>query len=359
MAEIKVERHFLGFKFLVGTACLFIIIAGLKAAQTILVPIMFALFLAILAIAPMRWLCGKGVPSAISLLLVILLVVGTFFLFGALLLSSFSHLASELPRYEGRLVETWERLNSTFEDYGVVLSKESLLNGNLDVRAALNLIGRSFQRLLAASSAGVLILIITIFMLVEAADFQTKIQSAFGGAVPLDRFERIIADVQRYLGVKTVTSGITGVLVGIFTYAIGLDFFVFWGLLAFLFNYVPIVGSVIAAIPPIIMALATDGGDTAGIAAIGYLVINNGVSHFLEPVMMGRQLGLSPLVIIMSLAFWGWLWGAPGMLICVPLTMILKILLEHSHDLRFVAVLLDIKPGELKEQLDTIEGTIP
>ncbi|RMG41331.1 MAG: AI-2E family transporter [Candidatus Dadabacteria bacterium] len=151
------------------------------------------------------------------------------------------------------------------------------------------------------------------------------------------------------MAIKTVTCMITGILVGLWIWVMGMEFAVLWGFIAFLLNYIPFVGSIIAAIPAIILALAQQGFGVGLTLAIGYIVINIGVSNFLEPVLMGRRLGLSPLVVFLSLVFWGFVWGPAGMLLSVPLTMIIKILLEHSHDFRWIAVLMDVRPVQEKD----------
>ena len=123
--------------------------------------------------------------------------------------------------------------------------------------------------------------------------------------------------------------------------AMGLAFPMVWGLLAFLLNCVPSIGAIIAAIPAVLFALVQHGPGSALVVAIGYIVVNTAIGSLLEPHLIGRTLGLSTLVVFLSLVFWGWVWGPLGMLLSVPLTMIVKIFLENSEDLRWVAVMLD------------------
>jgi AI-2 transport protein TqsA len=137
-----------------------------------------------------------------------------------------------------------------------------------------------------------------------------------------------------------VTSMTTGLLVGLWTLAVGLDFPLFWGLTAFLLNYVPTVGSLVAAVPAVALGLVQLGPGGALLVALGYIVINVTIGNLIEPQVMGRGLGLSPLVVLLSLLFWGWVWGPLGMLLSLPLTMVLKIMVENVPQLAWLAVLM-------------------
>jgi len=146
--------------------------------------------------------------------------------------------------------------------------------------------------------------------------------------------------LNKYLAIKTIFSLATGILVGIWLFILGVDYPILWGLLAFLLNYVPNIGSIIAAIPACLVALIQLGPVYALSAALGYLVLNIAIGSILEPRFMGRGLGLSTLVVFLSLVFWGWVLGPVGMLLSVPLTMIVKIALEGRDDTRKMAILL-------------------
>ncbi len=156
-------------------------------------------------------------------------------------------------------------------------------------------------------------------------------------------------DVQLYLAMKTITSFLTGFLVWIVVTSFGLDFGILWGLTAFLLNYIPFVGSIAAAVPAVLLGIVQLGWADAAYISLCYLIINISVSNGFEPYLMGRRLGLSPLVVFFSLLFWGWIWGPAGMLLSVPLTMIIKILLEHSDEFQWVAILMGLRPAR-KEQ---------
>ena len=175
-----------------------------------------------------------------------------------------------------------------------------------------------------------------------------KVRSAFPNAKrSLLPIAEINDNVRRYLALKTLISLTTGVLVALWLRIIGVDYALLWGLLAFLLNYIPSIGSFIAAIPAVMLAFLQLGPGDGTLTLIGYLVINTAIGNFIEPRVMGEGMGLSTLVVFLSLIFWGWVLGPVGMLLSVPLTMILKIVLEANDDTRWMAVLLGSRPAEV------------
>jgi predicted PurR-regulated permease PerM len=186
-----------------------------------------------------------------------------------------------------------------------------------------------------------LIFFTVVFLLLEGSSLPGKLNAALENSdATLARFTEFAQTVQRYLAIKTVVSLITGLIVTVWVYVLGLDFPILWGIVAFLFNYVPNIGSIIAAVPAVLLALVQFGIGKALVVALGYIVVNVIMGNFVEPRVMGRGLGLSPLVVFLSLIFWGWLFGPVGMLLSVPLTMIVKIAFQHSPEMRWLAVLL-------------------
>ncbi len=186
-----------------------------------------------------------------------------------------------------------------------------------------------------------LIFFTMIFILLEASTVETKVGAAFGRTTKsLQRPRKFLADLGRYLGIKTIVSLATGLAAGLLTWAIGLDFPLLWAMLAFLFNYVPTIGSIIAAFPAILMALVQLGFGEASATAIGFVGINVVFGNFIEPRLMGYGVGISPLIVFIGLVFWGFVFGPVGMLLSVPLTMTLKLALESDPRTRWVAILI-------------------
>jgi predicted PurR-regulated permease PerM len=186
-----------------------------------------------------------------------------------------------------------------------------------------------------------LIFFTMIFILLEASTADTKVRAAFGRSTEsLQRPRVFLSNLGRYLGIKTVVSAATGMLAGLLTWAIGVDFPLLWAMLAFLLNYVPTIGSIIAAVPAVLLALVQLGPGEASATALGFVAINVIFGNILEPRLMGYGVGLSPLVVFVGLIFWGFVFGPVGMLLSVPLTMTLKLGLENDAHTRWIAILI-------------------
>ncbi len=329
-----------GSRFLRTAAYAVIVIAGLKAAGSLLVPVLAAALLAVLCLPLMRALQRRGLPNAVGLLIVILGLFGISAGLTGVLAGSIRTLTRSLPAYEARLDELLAGWATSLERFGLSFDPQAL-EEHLDTGALVKLAGQAAEGALTTLSQVLVILLITAFILLEASGFAAKLRRAKGDpGTDLSGYGRITGQVADYVSIKTLVSLLTGVLAGLLTWALGVDFPVLWGLLAFLFNFVPNIGSILAAIPAVLLALVLNGGANALLVGAGYLVINMAVGNVLEPRVMGRRLGLSPLVVLLSLIFWGWVFGPVGMILSLPMTMVVKILLEASGDYRAAAILL-------------------
>jgi predicted PurR-regulated permease PerM len=173
------------------------------------------------------------------------------------------------------------------------------------------------------------------------SSFPVKLRAILGSSDPsLANFDQVIGEVKHYLSLKTLTSLATGVAIAVWLAAMGVDYALLWGLLAFMLNFVPNIGSIIAAIPAVLLALIQLGLGSAVFAAIAFLVVNVVIGVVIEPRLMGYRMGLSTLVVFLSLIFWGWVLGPIGMLLSVPLTMTVKIVLQSNESTRWMAILL-------------------
>jgi AI-2 transport protein TqsA len=329
-----------GSRLLFNLACLVVVVFGLRAAAPILVPTALALFLTILSLPLLTWLKHRRVPAALAVVVTILVNISVLGFFLLIVSQSVNEFRIVLPRY----VEQFQRLILSLQDWLVARRVPVADLGLLDVvnpEYVFNLISGTLRGIAWTVSNAFLILIIMIFMLAETAAFPAKLRAVLGSEeAVVSRFGRIADEVQQYLGIKTVVSLITGVTVGVWVWFLGIDFPLFWGMLAFLFNYIPSVGSILASVPPILLGLLQFGVGRALLVAVGYLVVNITLGNILEPNLMGRRLGLSTLVVILSLVFWGWVWGPVGMLLSLPMTMIVKIWLENTRDLQWIAIML-------------------
>jgi predicted PurR-regulated permease PerM len=204
-----------------------------------------------------------------------------------------------------------------------------------------------------------LIFFTMIFILLEASTAGTKVRAAFGRSTESLRRPRIfLNNLGRYLGIKTLVSAATGLLAGLLTWSIGVDFPLLWAMLAFLLNYVPTIGSIIAAVPAVLLALVQLGPGEASATALGFIIINVVFGNFLEPRLMGYGVGISPLVVFVGLIFWGFVFGPVGMLLSVPLTMTLKLALESDARTRWVAILIGSE-RDAQHAIENKDGSKP
>ncbi|HSR50047.1 MAG TPA: AI-2E family transporter [Acidobacteriota bacterium] len=340
-----------GTRALFLAACFVVIVAGLREAQSILPVLLLSMFLAMLAVTPMRLMQERGVPSGLAVLIVFLGLISLFALLGLLVADSGRDFMAAWPIYqeilEQRLLSLSEPLREMLVTQGLVqddFSFMALFDPASVMGSAVGLVGRLVSSLLLLFSNTFMALLTTIFILLEAAGFPKKAQVAMRqmGMRPesMDRFSNISRQVRDYLAIKTVISLVTGLLLGFWCWAWGVSFPVLWGVLGFLLNYIPTIGSIVAALPPLGLALINGSVGTAFGVITGYVAVNMLLGNVLEPRVLGHRLGLSSLVVLLSLVFWGWVWGPLGMLLSVPLTMIVKILLENSGDLRWLGTLL-------------------
>lgn len=333
-----------GSRFLFVAACLVVVVHGLRLASPVLLPFSLALFLAILSVPLMLGLQKRGVPRPIAVLLSVLAIVAVLSVVIFLATESLSQFQAAVPKYRKQLEGLLTGAVHWLVERGVPVAEDLPLS-LIDPGAVIDLAQGTVARLATVLSSTFLVLLIMVFMLAEASSFPDKLRFLLGERADLGRFRKIVGEVQQYLGIKTGVSLVTGILAGIWTAFLGIDFPILWGIVAFALNYIPTIGSIIAAIPPVILGLFGGLGD-AFLVMIGYVAINVALGNILEPTLQGRQFGISTLVVILSLVFWGWVWGPMGMLLSVPLTMILKIALENTDDLRWVAVLLAKWPAE-------------
>lgn len=327
-------------RFLHIAAALVIVIAGIRVASPILVPFLLSAFIAIIGGPPFSWLHRKGVPRGFSLLIVIAAVIATGLIVAVLVGTSVEDFSRSLPVYQERLNQRMASMIAWLAGAGIHVSDRGILKA-FDPGAAMNLAARLLTGLGAAFTNAFLILILTIFILFEATTIPAKVRATSTDPDrSLETIDRFLSTIQRYMALKTVASLATGVAISVWLAILGVDYAMLWGLLAFLLNYIPNIGSILAAVPAVLFSLLQLGGNTALLAGLGYLVVNTVIGYVVEPRIMGRGLGLSTLVVFLSLVFWGWVLGTVGMLLSVPLTMAIKIGLDSSDDTRWIAVLM-------------------
>ncbi len=327
-------------QILVTMAAFVVVVAGMSAAKVVLVPFLLAAFIAIITAPALFWLQRKGFPAWLALLIVILGVLFVALLMVGLVGSSVKDFTRDLPVYEAKLKQQTALITDWLERLGVNISGLSLTE-IFDPGAAMKLVAALLNSLGNVLANGFLILMTVIFILLEASGFPAKLRAALGGPdTSLVRFDSFISNVKHYMAIKTLISLATGILVAIWLTVIGVDYPLLWGFLTFALNYVPNIGSIIAAVPAVLLAMIQIGFIGSLLALAGYMAINLLMGSVIEPRFMGRGLGLSTLVVFLSLLFWGWILGPVGMLLSVPLTITAKIALDSRDDTRWIAMLL-------------------
>ena len=337
---------------LLALAALVVVAAGIKAAEQVMVPFLLAAFIATIAATPVFWLQRHRLPVGLAITVVVLALIAVLVGFGAIVAESADAFRERLPFYQERAVALLEPVLAFLGGLGIELSPELL-----DPGRALGFAGDALGSLGSVLTNSFFILLAVVFILTEAWSFPRKLGTVLKNPErDLPHFKRFAEKLNRYFAIKTTVSVATGVFVGVALWLLGVDFPILWGLLAFLLNYVPNIGSVIAAIPPVLLAIMQLGPISAIATAGVFLVVNVVMGSVVEPKFMGRELGLSTLVVFLSLVFWGWMLGPVGMLLSVPLTMTVKIAMEANPSTNWIAHLLDpadARPaGENEEQDD-------
>lgn len=325
---------------LIVAAAIAIVLLFLQAAASIVAPILLAVFIAVVAAPPLRWMQRKGVPKwgGLALIAFVLLDIGS--IFALITTGALEGFRDALPGYQERLTLLNEQFGLWLEGVGIPNSKEAvpdILDPALVsalVRIALSNVGATF-------GTGLLVLLAVVFMLLEAPSLWVKLRSAFRLTDESEiRLRRLLDALSRYMVIKIGTSLATALFVWLWLWFFGIDFAILWAILAFVLNFIPYVGAVLMAVPAVLMALVQTDLQTTLLVALGYLVANTVIGSILEPRIMGRGLGISTLAVFLSLLLWSWVLGTIGAFLSVPLTMALIIALEASPQTRPIAILL-------------------
>ncbi len=366
-------------QMLLVLAALVVVIAGLKAAQVFFVPVLLAFFIATVSYPVTAWLMRRRMPPTVAVVLTVLVdfaFLAAVIVLGVVIVGDLQE-KWDTEYYnltKAKIEEASTSIAGKLEEWGVedgALKVKEFTQANLAelksvkfgtiMSLGTNVVGFALSFI---ASFGVVI-ILTVFMLSEAHGFSNRFGAIREARGPnFSRMSGAMLDTQRYLGMKTLISLATGLMAGILCWVAGLDFALLWGILAFVMNFIPVVGSAIASLPPILLALISKDGGMADavVVAGGYGLINMFLDNFVQPLLLGRRFGLSILVVVVSVLFWGWLWGLVGIILAVPLTMILKVILDNSDEFRWVAIAIGQENKQQQEEaavLPTPEGETP
>ncbi len=325
---------------LVYIASIIVIIAGIKAAEAVVVPFFLALMIAIICTGPLHLLERLHVPRLVALVLVLCMLAaigGALFTVAGTAVVDFTN---QIPAYRSQLRDWMASLQEFFAKQGWTIPEKSM-DELLNADDVFRLVRGLFTGLGQALNNFLVLLVIVAFLLLEGFGFYNKVRSGLREPeTALQQLQAIALTVKQFLVIKTVVSVILAALVLILLQLWGVPNAILWALLAFVLNYIPIFGALLASIPPILITLIGRSWESAAIVAGGYLVITTVLFNVVEPALMGRRLGLSPLAIILSIFFWGWLFGPVGMLLAVPIMMAIKISFECQCEGHWLPALL-------------------
>ncbi|SFR15046.1 MULTISPECIES: AI-2E family transporter [unclassified Enterobacter] len=338
-----------GLHILLKLASLVIILAGIHAAADIIVQLLLAAFFAIVLNPLVTWFLRRGVkrPVAITIVVVVMMIVLTA-LFGVLAAST-NEFITMLPKYNKELTRKIFYLQDSLPFLHLHMSPERMLQ-RMDSDKMMTFATALMTQLSNAMASIVLLVMTVVFMLFEVRHLPYKLRFALSNPqIHIAGLHRALKGVSHYLALKTLISLWTGVIIWLGLMLMDIQFALMWGVLAFLLNYVPNIGSVISAIPPMIQALLFNGVYEFVLVGILFLVVHMVLGNMVEPRMMGHRLGMSTMVVFLSLLVWGWLLGPVGMLLSVPLTSVCKIWMETTKGGSKLAILLG--PGRPKSRL--------
>ena len=285
------------------------------------------------------WMKNKGVPTGVALLVIIFVLIIASVLFGAIIGSSISGFTKDLPEYQQKLSAETTMLFNKLESFGLSIDLQQIRE-SFQPAKVFGLVGTTLASFGNMMTNFLLILLTVTFILAEEVSFANKLAANTISAKAQAAIQQFTAAVNSYVAIKTSVSVLTGFLIMLWLWIIGLDYFILWGLIAFLLNFIPTFGSILAAIPAVLLAIIQLGVGDALLVAVGFVTVNFVVGNIIEPRLMGRGLDLSVLVVFLSLVFWGWVLGPVGMLLSIPLTMTLKIAFENFDETRWLAVMM-------------------
>ena len=329
-----------GSRLLVTAAAFVIVVGGMKAAAPIIVPFLLSVFLALVSAVPQEWLIKKNVPPGLATFIVVVVFLAAFFFVGKIAGSSIDDFISAAPSYQAKFKQDIIKAISVLDEKGINVSKNVVLE-YFDPSSAVTFASRILSATTGLLTDAFLIIVVMIFILLEVSSISERLLKASGDdSDARERLSAISSGLRRYLLIKSGISFLTALILWGWLYYLNVSYAQLWGILVFFLNFVPNIGSLLAGIAPLIIGLVEGGLGTGFAVLAGFASVNVVMGNFVEPQYMGKGLGISTLVVFLSLAFWGWVLGPVGMLLSVPLTMVCKISLESTDDLRWVALLL-------------------
>ena len=344
--------------FLLSVIALMGLGAILYVTRAVILPLALAVFLSFILEPVIAFFERRGVPSILAITFTLLITFLMAALLGILVNSSIQSFAEEFPKYEAK----YQKHVSGFFDALIALFEPppELLNGEMSGGKRFKMLNTlsqfSLSDMITATLGAVtrflsnflLVLLFLLFILMGRNQLSRKLIGAFDRRTSRQMsaiLQNINQQIQRYIVAKTLISLLTAIFTTSVLLLFQVEFAIIWGVLTFLLNFIPSIGSVLAVFMPVTIAFLQF--ETYGITIVILVVlsvIQLGIGTILDPRLVGERVDLSPLVILFSLIAWGWLWGIVGMFLAVPLSVILKIIFQNSRSLRFISILMSSRP---------------
>ncbi len=327
------------------------IVAAMYAISSILNPIFIAVLFAVLFDIPRAWLVKRGMSKGQALTVTILGALLITLLFIVLMAGTFINLTASLPDYQ-------QQIQTQLDELGAMLGQVGIQGDQLKAAAQdeqtnpLNIIAYVLGGVLSLLGSAMLILVYAIFLLIEGNGFSGKVDEAFNPSDPAYKYiNTVTTNLRNFLVAQTKVSLTTGVSVTLVLWFLGVEFALLWGIVAFLMNFIPYIGSILAAIPAVIVAFIQFGPSTTVLwVIVAYLIVNVVVNYTIYPRVMAQGVDLSMFIVLAAMVFWGWVLGPIGLILSVPITAVIKISLESYPGSRWLAVMLGsgpkTQPGE-------------
>jgi len=327
---------------LASFAYIVIIIAGLKMANNIVVVLLMAFFVFLIFLPLVKKLRSFGLSDFFTTIIVSSIMLGVLFVAGSFLVNSVQSFTQNLPLYQQKYDALIPHAVTYLKHYGVELQSDSLLSMFNPISLIQHALGfvKSMGNLM---SNGVLMLIIIIFLFLESSLMMEKIFYFLDSKEAKEHMLLFTQNINTYFAIKTFTSLLTGFLIYLMLSFFHLEYASLFGFLAFILNFIPSIGSFVAAIPAIAIAILQLSLLDTFFIVVGYLVINNAISNFLEPKILSKGVGISTFFVFLSMVLWGWILGPVGMFLSIPLTITLKMASSYTRKYRWISILLSDK----------------
>jgi AI-2 transport protein TqsA len=328
-------------KALIAGACTVVLLAGMHFGASIVNVVLFSFFLAIIALPALRNLEGRGIPTLGAVLILIAGLALTAILFIGVLSLSVPELEEALPAYQDLLAEQIARLVALLTSFGVSLPEMDSIDVISGTTSLIPTIATIVAGLIQFLIDVLLVIIVAVFMLLEVSRWGNMLtQTPNIARDAVGQFITFSDQLIEYVIIRIKINLITGAATAVLLWAMGIQSALLWGLVVFVMSFIPYIGLALASIPPAGIAWLQLGLAGAVVVLVGIGAINFAAENILFPQMAGKRLDLSPLAVIVSILFWTWVLGVPGMFLGVPLTLMVKYLLEGFEETRWIAALM-------------------